>query len=539
MTKLQAEQQTLEYIQPIYGFTLKHCKTAQDAKDLAQEIALRIFRVLLKRDDIEDIGKFVWTVAHNALANYYRDKGRRVIVGLTEEIADATNMESDILMQETLDKLYEEIAYLSKLQRRIVIAYYYENKRQEEIANELRIPIGTVKWHLFEAKKELKRGMDSMRTNKELKFNPISFSLMGFNGSAGTMGGTQGFFRSALSQNIAYCVYRKERSVNEIADILGVSPVYVESEVEFLEKYGYLLKKGEKYLANMLIEDNTDARCEVISRLHEELYSKATELFANQLYDELMKSLIMEEDGIECCYKSDKNYLLWALIPYICALSGDGNREEQIAFEEVATMRPDGAHDIANVTIGSDLLSKRKYYDSIMQWCGPSWSGDGERMLWCCRSEWTDRKSMQKFWDYVSPKSVKLLCRLQKSEALSVDEYTFLVEQGFIKMKDRAPVLQIVWPRDKEIKERLLAIGAKIKEKNKEKFEKLKEPFVKAVLEYTPKHLRKLQAYQLQYIFYSDGWFLLYSLKELVNSGKLKLPTEEQRKSLMTLVVPT
>ena len=73
----------------------------------------------------------------------------------------------------------QEIAYLSKLQRRIVIAYYFENHKQADIASELGIPLGTVKWHLFEAKKELKRGMDKMRKASELKFNPVKFHYYG------------------------------------------------------------------------------------------------------------------------------------------------------------------------------------------------------------------------------------------------------------------------------------------------------------------------------------------------------------------------
>lgn len=41
-------------------------------------------------------------------------------------------------------------------------------------------------------------------------------------------------------------VRKAGKSVNEIADELGVSPVYVESETDFLYEYGFLLKKGGK-----------------------------------------------------------------------------------------------------------------------------------------------------------------------------------------------------------------------------------------------------------------------------------------------------
>ena len=255
MEKQDAERIITDYVKPIYGFTLKRCKTMEDAEDLSQEIILKAFRVLLLKKDIEDVGKFIWTIAHNALSNYYREAGKFSIgapIGeLTEDIPDGkTDILGDLVNQEEVEKLQSEIAYLSKLQRRIAIAYYYENKKQEEIAKELDLPVGTVKWHLFELKKDLKRGMEIMRTASELKFNPIKFAMCGTNGMEGTKGSNWNFFRSSLAQNIAYVVWKEAKTINEIAEALGVSPVYVESEAEYLEEYGFLIKRGEKYLTN-------------------------------------------------------------------------------------------------------------------------------------------------------------------------------------------------------------------------------------------------------------------------------------------------
>ena len=67
--------------------------------------------------------------------------------------ASDDDVHEQIIRDETEARLHKEIAYLSKLQRKIVIASYYEHKKQQEIANELGIPLGTVKWHLFEAKR--------------------------------------------------------------------------------------------------------------------------------------------------------------------------------------------------------------------------------------------------------------------------------------------------------------------------------------------------------------------------------------------------
>ena len=49
------------------------------------------------------------------------------------------------------------------------------------------------------------------------------------------------------------------KTVNEIADDLGVSPVYVESEAGFLEKYGFLSAEKGKYLLNFLISEPDEA----------------------------------------------------------------------------------------------------------------------------------------------------------------------------------------------------------------------------------------------------------------------------------------
>lgn len=111
-----------------------------------------MFRTLVSRDDVESVNKFIWTVAHNALANYYRDRTKTVVGIPIDDFAEILPSDDDtidkIIVKESVDRLQMEIAYLSKLQRRIVIAYYYENKKQEAIATEFGIPLGTVKLSL-------------------------------------------------------------------------------------------------------------------------------------------------------------------------------------------------------------------------------------------------------------------------------------------------------------------------------------------------------------------------------------------------------
>ena len=552
MNRQDAEKIITEYLKPMFGFALKRCKNAHDAQDLSQDIVLKAFRALLIKDDIGDVSKFIWTIAHNALSNYYRDTAKSIIGvpidEMAEIIADPDSAFDDNDNTDAVRKLQSEIAYLSKLQRKIVIAYYFENRKQANIAEDLDIPLGTVKWHLFEAKKELKRGMDTMRKTSELKFNPIKFTAVGINGAIGTKS-TDEFFRSALSQNICYCVRNEAKTVNEIADAIGVSPVYVETEVDFLEKYGFLKQSHDKYIVNFIISEPT---VELLT-MQDEMYKKAAGLFANELYDELMNSGILDDENIFCNQMlsnstrekplRDKNFLLWSLIPYIAAMSGEKLIDNTITFEEVATIRPDGAHNIAHATVVADELKLPNDYVYMRDWCGPCYNANVDHMLWKVDTEWSGQRIEVTRHEHEVAKRVLSLYEHEEENLLSKEDYAWLSERGYIKTwGDYDGYFKTAWQiivlRNKEIKEKLLAIGEKIKEKYKDEFDIIKEPYVKATLNSVPAHLRKVKAYELQFAFHADGWFLLHCIVALLNNGKLTLPTEEQKKILTTIILP-
>ena len=548
----KAETIITEHLKPIFGFTLKRCKSIHDAEDLSQEIVLKAYRVLLLRDDIEDAEKFIWTVAHNALANYYRDVSRYAVGVSLETIAEAedpTDLFSNSDNEKTLKRLQSEIAYLSKLQRKIIIAYYYENKKQAEIANELGIPLGTVKWHLFEAKKELKRGMEKMRNPNELKFNPVKFSYIGMNGSVGKRSPGE-ILKSALSQNICYDVLNEAKTVAQIADDLGVSPVFVENEIEHLEEYELLIKKKDAYIVNFLIEEPSQE----LLIMQDKMYKKAAEVFANELFDDLTAIGILDDPAIICTHtdeeltmpgnnSGDLNFILWTLVPFIAALSGEKLIDDKITFEEAATMRPDGGHNIFHASVMPTVMNLPPDYIYMKNWCGPMWSSFDKNVLWRISSEWSGfNASAGMTFSEESKRVLSLFSCLNEGDVLSKEDFAWLAERGLVKICEKDGCIkaawQFVWLADTKIKDRLLSIGGKIKEKHKAEFDALKAPYVKKALETLPAHLKKLKEYEMQFIFYSDGWFLLHCITTLLSNGKLKTPSAEQKKSLMTLIYP-
>ena len=96
--------------------------------------------------------------------------------------------------------------------------------------------------------------------------------------------------------------------------------------------------------------------------MQNDMYKRAAELFANDLFDELTSSGILDDPDILCGQtdqpisltespKADRNFILWSLIPYIAAWSGEKLMDESISFDEVATIRPDGGHYIFHASV--------------------------------------------------------------------------------------------------------------------------------------------------------------------------------------------
>ena len=170
-------------------------------------------------------------------------------------------------------------------------------------------------------------------------------------------------------------------------------------------------------------------------------------------------------------------------------------------------------------------------------------NGLNGRVLWQIDSEWSerDRNHILRY----SEESLRVLSLYEREfdDCLSKNEYAWLSERGYIKTNGDydghfKSGWQIVVLASNEIRDKLLEIGDRIKAKHLADFEALKAPYAEATLKSVPEHLKKIREYELQFVFRADGWFLLHCITTLLKNGKLKEPTEGQRKALTTLIVP-
>lgn len=140
-------------------FAYNLTKNVEDAKDLFQETA---FRAISNKDKFRPGTNFkawLFTIMKNIFINNYRKKMKaNTIQDSTDNMyyIDSVGMvpnqaESNIMMNE-LQRMIESLDE----SLRVPFIMHYEGHKYQEIADDLALPLGTVKSRIFFARKELK-----------------------------------------------------------------------------------------------------------------------------------------------------------------------------------------------------------------------------------------------------------------------------------------------------------------------------------------------------------------------------------------------
>ena len=145
---------------PLNSFAFNLTKSTEDAQDLFQETA---FRALTNKEKFRPGTNFkawMFTIMKNIFINNYRKKVKaNTIIDSTENLfylnsgknVIHNNAGSNMLMGELktmIDNLDESI--------RVPFMMHYRGFKYQEIADELELPLGTVKSRIFFARKALK-----------------------------------------------------------------------------------------------------------------------------------------------------------------------------------------------------------------------------------------------------------------------------------------------------------------------------------------------------------------------------------------------
>lgn len=142
------------------SFAMKFTQDLEDANDLVQDTLIKAIRYHQMYKPGTNLKGWLYTIMKNTFINDYRKGSRKnSIIQNTEEFTPQQLSISSTRNQAENKFLMKDIqTALSKLQPGYSIPFlrYFEGYKYHEIAEELNIPIGTVKTRIHMARKELK-----------------------------------------------------------------------------------------------------------------------------------------------------------------------------------------------------------------------------------------------------------------------------------------------------------------------------------------------------------------------------------------------
>ena len=172
---------TNEYSAKILNWAIKKTGTRTGGEDLSQEVLLQVFIAVSKQDRIEKLENFIWKTAHYVWCNHVRTLVRRSAGQLPETLPDGTDFardyaNDDALMGE-LSRMRREIANLSNMQRNVMILHYLEGLPVRDVASKLNSTESAVTWHLFDARKKVKKELKAMKNESSYLYSPGKMSV--------------------------------------------------------------------------------------------------------------------------------------------------------------------------------------------------------------------------------------------------------------------------------------------------------------------------------------------------------------------------
>ena len=148
-----------EYMRQAFQVAYRVVGHREDAEDLVQECFLAAYQYLDSFDVERPFGPWITRIVLNRGANLRRARARRATEPETDAVSPAPSALDETTRAEAREKLEEVMATLNERQRMIVTMFDVDGMTSTEIGEQLELAPGTVRWHLHEARRVLRRAL--------------------------------------------------------------------------------------------------------------------------------------------------------------------------------------------------------------------------------------------------------------------------------------------------------------------------------------------------------------------------------------------
>lgn len=247
---------TREYLEKMFYFCLKKTGSAGEAEELCADISLQVTEAFHRGAVPENFPAYVFQIAKNRYRLWaIAQKKTRTCFVESKDTGSISGEEISVLERmiknEDLKLLRRELALISEEYRRIIVAYYIDDRSVKDISMSLNLPEGTVKAKLFRARKILKEGMHMAREFGPKSYKPekIDFVASGDQPSGLPWSAVETMF----SKNVLLEASENPSTIEELSVALGIAAPYMKEEVDALVRATLLKKMGGRYVTNFPI----------------------------------------------------------------------------------------------------------------------------------------------------------------------------------------------------------------------------------------------------------------------------------------------
>lgn len=135
----------------LYGNLLKFVKSEETAKDLLQEVFLKIWEKRVQIDPTKSFSSYLFQIAENLAYDFFRKAARdkKLQIQLVAHATEAyTHIEEMLITKEYNDLLQEAIDALPPRRRQIFRLCKMDGKSYEEVARQLKLSTSTISDHI-------------------------------------------------------------------------------------------------------------------------------------------------------------------------------------------------------------------------------------------------------------------------------------------------------------------------------------------------------------------------------------------------------
>ncbi|MCM1299780.1 MAG: sigma-70 family RNA polymerase sigma factor [Firmicutes bacterium] len=240
-------------IESTYLFCAKRLSNSEEAKDLAHDILYEAIRTLSLGREFSSFYSWYWKMARNKYADCIRHKQSPdlPIEAAGGAVFDTPPPIERLILKEDIAALNYSLSRLASSYRKIMIRYYLREQSVADIADDLGLPVGTVKRRLFDARKQVKERIENMNNIGKSSYAPAQAEW--FWGGLAEQASRLMESSKIIPQIMVIC-RSEQKTVNDIADEMGIAPVYLEEILGKMTEEQLLLSPAkEKYLANFCV----------------------------------------------------------------------------------------------------------------------------------------------------------------------------------------------------------------------------------------------------------------------------------------------